>query len=107
MSIRPTLVLLAALVSGTAMADAPWGQADPNQGKPLHDKSCIACHARMYGGDGSKMYTREKRLVSSKPELLQRVAACSVMAKTGWLPEEEGAVAAWLNQQYYKFDNKQ
>lgn len=98
---------MATLVSGAAMADDPWGKADPSLGKTLHDKSCIACHARMYGGDGSKMYVREGRLVSSKQELLQRVAACSAMAKAGWLPEEEGAVAAWLNQQYYKFDNKQ
>lgn len=103
-SMRPSVLLLAALLSGTACAEDPWGKADPNLGKTLHDKSCIACHARMYGGDGSKMYTRDGRLVSNKQELLQRVATCNAMTKTGWLPEEEAAVAAWLNQQYYQFD---
>lgn len=103
---RPLVLLMAVLLPGAAVADDPWGKADPNQGKALHDKSCIACHARMYGGDGTKMYTRERRLVSNKQELLQRVATCNAMTKTGWRPEEEAAVAAWLNQQYYRFDKQ-
>lgn len=104
---RPRIVfLMAVLLSGAAIADDPWGKADPTLGKALHDKSCIACHARMYGGDGSKMYTREGRLVSNRQELLQRVAACNAMSKAGWAPEEEGAVAAWLNQQFYRFDKQ-
>jgi mono/diheme cytochrome c family protein len=101
---RPLSLLLAALLPGVAAAGGPLDKADPDLGKSLHDKSCIACHVRMYGGDGSKMYTREGRLVSSRQELLQRVAACSAMAKAGWVPEEEAAVAAWLNQQYYKLE---
>ena len=99
----PALVL-AAFLPVAAMADDPLAKADPNLGRTLHDRACIACHARMYGGDGSKMYTREGRLASSRQELLQRVAACNTMAKAGWTPEEEAAVAAWLNQQYYKFE---
>lgn len=103
-SIGRIALLLAALLSGAAIADDPLAKADPHLGKALHDKSCITCHARMYGGDGSKMYTREGRIVSNRQELLQRVAACNVMTKTGWSPAEEAAVAAWLNQQYYQFE---
>lgn len=101
---RRIVFLMAALLAGAAFADDPLAKADPGLGKTLHDKSCVPCHARMYGGDGSRMYTRQGRLVANKEELLQRVAFCNTMAKAGWLPEEEAAVAAWLNQQYYKFD---
>ena len=56
------------------------------------------------GGDGSKMYTRDGRVLSNQLELLQRVASCNAMVNAGWFPEEEGNVAAWLNQQYYHFE---
>jgi hypothetical protein len=36
---------------------------------------------------------------------MQRVASCNAMINSGLFPEEEGAVAAWLNQQYYHFKN--
>jgi len=101
---RLIVLLMAALLPAAAVAGAPFAKADPTLGQSLHDKTCIACHARMYGGDGSKMYTRKGRLVSNKQELLQRVAACNAMAKAGWVPEEEAAVAAWLNQRYYQFE---
>jgi hypothetical protein len=57
----------------------------------------------MYGGDGSKMYTRDGRMLSDRLELLQRVATCNARVSAGWFPDEEAAVAAWLNQQYYHF----
>lgn len=100
----PIPFLLLFFLPLTAQAGDPWGKADAALGKTLHDKACISCHAHMYGGDGSKMYTRDGRLLSNKLELLQRVAACNAMAHAGWSPEEEGSVAAWLNQEYYHFD---
>lgn len=99
-----SLLLIAALLPLAAFAGDPGGKADPNLGKALHDTSCIACHAHMYGGNGSGIYTRDGRMASNKTELLQRVASCNAMAKAGWTPEEEVAVAAWLNRQYYHFD---
>lgn len=79
--------------------------ADLKAGKELHEKACTACHARMYGGDGSKIYTRDGRMLSNKLEVLQRVASCNSTMNTGWFPEEEGHVAAWLNKHYYRFEN--
>ena len=102
MKILQLLPLL--LFANLAQAEAPWGQVDMQAAPELHQKSCVACHARMYGGDGSKMYTRDGRMLSNKLELLQRVSACNAQVSSGWFPEEEGAVAAWLNQQYYHFD---
>lgn len=98
----PYLALIC-LLPLAVYAEEPWGKVDLQTAKPLHEKSCISCHVRMYGGDGSKMYTRDGRLLSTKLDVLQRVASCNAMVSSGWFPEEEASVAAWLNQQYYHF----
>ena len=100
---RLTTVALIALLPVAAHAEAPWGKVDLQTAKPLHDKACVSCHTRMYGGDGSKMYTRDGRLLSSQLDILQRVASCNAQVSAGWFPEDEASVAAWLNQQYYQF----
>lgn len=93
----------AALLANAAHAADPWGDADPKAGKVKHEEKCVACHVRLYGGDGSKMYTRDGRLLSTKLDILQRTAACNSQVKAGWFPDEEAEVAAYLNQTYYKF----
>ena len=95
---------LVALLPLAAQAEQPWGEVDLAAARPLHEKACIGCHARMYGGDGSKMYTRDGRMLSNRLELLQRVAACNAQVGAGWFPEDEASVAAWLNQHYYHFE---
>ena len=100
---KPFAIVLATLLPLAAAAEAPWGKVDLDAAKPLHDKDCVACHIRMYGGDGSKMYTRDGRMLSDRLELLQRVAACNAQMNAGWFPEDEANVAAWLNKHYYKF----
>jgi len=100
---KKLIVTLAALWPLTTLAADPWGKADPVAGHDLHETACVACHVRLYGGDGSKMYTRDGRLLSSKLDILQRVAACNAQVHAGWFPDEEGAVAAYLNKQYYHF----
>ncbi|AXS79464.1 cytochrome c [Dechloromonas sp. HYN0024] len=95
-------LLIAALIAGPALAE-PWGSADPKAGHEHHEKACVACHVRLYGGDGSKMYTREGRLLMTQLDVLQRVATCNSQVRAGWFPEEEAEVAAYLNQQYYRF----
>ena len=101
MRLLPLLTL--ALLPAVALAEEPWGKVDRKAGPELHQKACLSCHVRMYGGDGSKMYTRDGRMLSTQLELLQRVATCNAQVSAGWFPEEEGAVAAWLNDQYYHF----
>lgn len=100
----PFAIALATLLPLAAAAEEPWGKVDLDSAKPLHEKACVACHARMYGGDGSKMYTRDGRMLSSRLELLQRVATCNAQVSAGWFPEDEANVAAWLNKHYYHFD---
>lgn len=101
---RHYCLLAAALLHSLAFAAEPWGNVDLAIAPALHEKNCKSCHVRMYGGDGSKMYTRDGRMLSNRLELLQRVAACSAQTHAGWFPEEEGAVAAWLNEKYYHFE---
>ena len=101
---RLLLITALSLMSCLSWAEEPWGTVDLQAAKPLHDKACTSCHIRMYGGDGSKMYTRDGRALSDKLELLQRVAACNSQVNSGWFPEDEGNVAAWLNKHYYRFD---
>ncbi|WP_303785972.1 cytochrome c [Azovibrio restrictus] len=101
---RPTPMLALLLLPLLAQAAPELDHADPVAGKTLHDKDCVSCHQRMYGGDGSTIYTRDGRVLSDKTELLQRVAACNAQMNTGWFPDEEAHVGAYLNQQYYRFD---
>lgn len=96
-------LFVATLLAFSVGAAEPWGNADSQAGKVLHDKQCVACHVRLYGDDGSKMYTRDGRLLSTKLDILQRVATCNSQTKAGWFPEEEAEVAAYLNQQFYHF----
>lgn len=95
--------LLAALLAGTPAHAAPFTQGDPKAGKVLHDKTCIGCHAGMFGGDGSKIYTRPERKTRSAQQLAARISACNANTGAGWFPEEEAHVGAYLNLQYYKF----
>ena len=98
-----TLFLAALLIALPVLAAEPWGNADPKLGKAHHDKACVACHISQQGGDGSKIYTRDNRLLSTKLGIMKRVTACNAQTKSGLLPEEEAQVAAYLNLQYYHF----
>jgi hypothetical protein len=100
---RLLLAALILLLPVAATAEEPWGKVDLEAAPALHEKNCTGCHIRMYGGDGSKMYSRDGRMLSNRLELLQRVSACNAQVSAGWFPEEEASVAAWLNKHYYLF----
>ncbi len=95
--------LLAA--SFNTQANELFAKADVNAGKALVNEHCISCHASSYGGDGSAIYTREYNKVKSPKGLLAQVRNCNTMIGLKWFDDEELNVAAYLNQQYYKFDH--
>ncbi|MGO9444476.1 MAG: cytochrome c [Thiobacillaceae bacterium] len=97
---RWALTLLLGAASSAIHAANP---GDPKLGKTLHDRSCVSCHRSIYGGDGSRMYLRPDHKVRSLKQLANRTSFCNANAGAGWFPEEEAAVTAYLNQQYYKF----
>jgi cytochrome c2 len=97
-----TTLFAATMLAATAHA-APFEKGDPKQGKALHDKSCTSCHVGMFGGDGSRIYTRDDRKTRTAQQLAARISGCNANTGAGWFPEDETHVGAYLNQQYYKF----
>ncbi|MCA1926226.1 MAG: cytochrome c [Thiobacillus sp.] len=97
------LSLLALALLSAPLHAAPFDKGDPKAGKALHDKSCTSCHVSMFGGDGSKMYTRANRKTQTAQQLAARISGCNANTGAGWFPEDETHVGAYLNQQYYKF----
>ncbi|MBU4498939.1 MAG: cytochrome c, partial [Gammaproteobacteria bacterium] len=66
---KTLMVLFATAMLSTAIHAAPVTKGDPKVGKTLHDKSCTSCHVSMFGGDGSKIYTRDDRKTQSLSQL--------------------------------------
>ena len=97
-----TILFATAMLSMSVHA-APFAKGDPRTGKTLHDKACVSCHVNMFGGDGSKIYTRADRKTKTAQQLAARISGCNANTGAGWFPEDEAHVAAYLNQQYYKF----
>lgn len=98
------LFAAALLAAGPALAD-PFAGANPEAGGDIHADQCVACHAGKFGGkDGSDIYTRADRRVTSPGGLLQQLTACTTMLNLGLFPEDERDIAAYLNQHYYRFE---
>ncbi len=100
---KTAITFVCGVLLASGVYAAPFAKGDPKIGKTLHDKACISCHVGMVGGDGSKMYTRADHKVKTAPQLAARISACNANTGAGWFPEDETNVAAYLNQQYYKF----
>jgi cytochrome c2 len=99
--------LFAALVSAglshaEAAQPAPFANGDPQRGHALVDKDCHACHVRLFG-DQDRIYTRADRRVKTPAQLRAQVAYCNTQLGSGYFPDEEEHIAAWLNQRYYHF----
>jgi mono/diheme cytochrome c family protein len=88
---------------GIAQTPKPLAAGDAATGAALHEKDCVACHVRRVGGDGTTMYTRAERKVTTPARLRAQIALCNSELGTNYFPEEEEHVAAYLNLQYYKF----
>jgi cytochrome c2 len=96
--------ILLCLFSLNSNANALFAKADTAAGKALHEKNCTSCHASSYGGDGSAIYTREYRKVNTGKGLVAQVRACNTNLGLKWFEDEELNTAAYLNQNYYKFE---
>ena len=100
---KALMVLFATALLSTSIHAGPAVKADPKAGKALLDKSCTSCHINMFGGDGSKIYTRPDSKIKSASQLAARISACNTNSGAGLFPEDEAHIAAYLNQQYYHF----
>jgi cytochrome c5 len=68
------------------------------KGKQLHDANCMGCH-------DTSVYIREDRRITRLDSLKTHVQRCATNLDKPWFDDELAAVAAYLNQTYYKFEN--
>jgi cytochrome c1 len=97
-----TLLAAAPILTAPAFA-GPFDKGNIQEGKVTHEEKCNGCHASKFNGDGSKIYTRADRRVKNASGLSQMVTTCNAMLGNNLFPEDELHLAAYLNNQYYKF----
>lgn len=103
-SIVATGLLVAFAFGLTTTASADTGKSAHENGKKLvTEAKCEACHIGKVGGDGSAIYLRKDRRVTTKSKLLPQVERCNSELSLGLFPEDETAIAAYLNATHYKF----
>lgn len=96
-------IALFLLLCGTAQA-APFAEGDAKVGKKLFDQyKCNSCHMARMGGDGSAIFTRPDRMVTSPEKMIPRIKVCSGAVGANLSAQEEQNLAAYLNQRYYQF----
>ncbi|MDD3883660.1 MAG: cytochrome c [Gallionella sp.] len=98
------LLALALLsLSGIALAN-PFPKGNAQTGQQLFAKyDCSSCHKGKMGGDGSAIFTRANRTVSSPDELLVQMERCSGAIGKSLSGQEKQDLAAYLNKTYYRF----
>lgn len=102
--LKVSALAIAALCLSAAVHADPFPKANAQTGKRLFDEAkCNACHNSLMGGDGNKIFTRPERKVKDAPALLKTVRFCATQTGTQLLPEDAEHLAAYLNQQFYKF----
>lgn len=94
----PTLPSLSSTAQATSFSDG-----DAQAGEKLFDQyKCNGCHIDKMGGDGSAIFTRPDRTVTSPEELIKQMTLCSgIIGKTLTIQEQQH-LGAYLNQRYYK-----
>ena len=96
------LSVAAQVLVAAAAADPDTAKIESGR-KLVTESKCEACHASKVGGDGSDIYSRKDRRVTSRSKLLPQVAYCNSQLNLGLFPEDEAAIAAYLNSRHYKF----
>jgi hypothetical protein len=93
------------VVAFGALIGAPaFANPDLANGKAIDQQKCYACHAKKTGfGNGDMIYTRSDSKVKSRADIKKMVALCNTELRLDLFPEDELDVAAFLNQQFYKF----
>jgi cytochrome c peroxidase len=96
-------IFLLLLAAGAAHAD-PFAGGNPANGQKLFARyDCNSCHKGKMGGDGSAIFTRPDRIVTSAGKLIDRMEQCSGAIGKNLKTQEKLDLAAYLNQTYYHF----
>lgn len=76
--------------------------ADLQVGQKLYtEHQCQGCHQRKIGGDGNAIYKPAGR-INTVGLLRGMVEQCNTELNLQMFPDEVNAIAAWLNQNFYK-----
>lgn len=94
--------MFAATTAALAQSPLPFADGDPAQGAAMTRKDCDGCHVRRFG-DVAAAYTRIDRRVTTPAQLKAQIAVCNSQLGTGYFPDEEAHIAAYLNREYYRF----
>jgi len=97
-------MLVTGTLLGVSIPAAALLLGEAEDGKPLHDNFCSACHVNMFGGDGSSIYTRDTRRVQSIEGLMGQVAFCNQQTSAGLNEHEVDDIIAYLNEAFYGFE---
>ncbi len=98
MKLKALLLVLAA-----AGALPLAAQADIGNGKALYSKDCMSCHRSIAGGDGSSLFTRPNRHVTSLGGLDKQVKRCRANTGLSLSDNQLKDIVDYLNATYYKF----
>lgn len=93
---RYTLTLSAAALAATLLAAPAAQAADLALGKKLYNENCVNCH-------GAEKFSAPNRKVHSLSSLKTFVQGCATNLSLSWFEDEVDAVAAYMNQEFYKF----
>lgn len=104
---RLSLTVAAGLLAGFVAlhtAANPFPDADLANGRKIHyEAKCASCHTEKTGRDEGFIYLRDDRKVKSVFDLKRYVSLCNSELRLELFPEDERDVAAFVNQQWYKF----
>lgn len=73
-------------------------------GKALYDEHCRDCHTQMGSGNHAELYQRMDRRVHNRQALSRQVNRCKDNLRLTLFDDEVEAIANYLNQQFYHFD---
>ena len=98
------LIIIAMMFTVSLGVPAKEDAAAIESGRKLvAEAKCETCHVSKFGGDGSLIYTRKDRRVTTLAKLQPQVSRCSTDLNLGLFPDDEAAIAAYLNTRHYKF----
>ncbi|RPH44260.1 MAG: cytochrome c [Burkholderiales bacterium] len=101
-AVLAAIATLVVLAQGPVRAQAPGAPDSPartpatERGRALYETRCIGCHER-------SVHQRESRRAQDFASLRGEVARWNTTAGGEWRDEELDAVAAYLNDRFYRF----
>lgn len=97
----PIAILALSALSLPASAATLPGNA--TAGKQLLKQHCLACHVSMFGGDGTSVFTRKNRKVTSLDGLIAQIHSCGQNIGAPLTKDQTNDIVKYLNDTYYKF----